>query len=94
MENVLAALAGLVVGAVGFLPLWASLHLAKRATRSSSIGKLGIGVIGILISFAFLAVAAYLCISFARPVTLAFCLFQAIGLSISAVSYGMVKMTR
>lgn len=94
MSTVLAAVIGAAVGVLGFLPLYAGLRLARRATKSSNLGQMGACVLGIGASFIILLVATIVCMAVARPFTLPFVLAEAIALSASAISYGIAKMLR
>ncbi len=93
METALAIIIGAVMGVIGFLPLFGGLRLSRRVP-SSNLGMLGACLIGLFTSFIILMVAALVCISVARAETLPFVLSEAIALSISAIIYGIVKMTR
>lgn len=93
MGTVLAVILGLAAGALGFLPLFGGLKLSRKMVGSTTtIGQLGICVIGIMVSFVVLAVAAGVYVAVARPYSLPFVLSEGISLGVVAVSYGFRRM--
>lgn len=91
---ILFAVIGVVVGAVGFMPLLGSLQLAKRATATSNLGHAGALLLGVLVSFLILAIAAVVCAVAARDFILPFVLGEALALCVVAVAYGVYKLVR
>jgi len=91
---VLSIVLGLVVGVLGFLPLFAGLKLTKRVTKTSNLGYLGALLVGMVGSFLVLAVALFACVTLAREVAVPFTWSVAGGLIVSAITYGVVTMAR
>lgn len=79
---------------VGFLPLLGALQLAKRATATSNLGHAGSLLLGVLVSFLILAIAAIVCALAARELILPFVLGEALALCAVAVAYGVYKLVR
>ena len=89
-----AIVLGALAGAVGFLPLFGSLQLAKRATKTSNLGHMGSLLLGVLASFLLLFGAVLACALIARDLLLPFGLALAIALSVVAIGFGVVRLVR
>lgn len=87
-----AIVLGALAGAAGFLPLLRSIDLAKNATPTSNLGHAGALLLGVLVSFVILAVAAVACIVLARDLTVPFALAEAAALCLCAISFGASKL--
>ena len=91
---VLAIIAGIVVGALAFAPLVAGMNLARRATPTSNFGHAGALLLGVLGSFAVLAVAVVVCIAAFRSLVLPFVLAEVGALIVAAIVFGVSRMIR
>lgn len=85
---------GAVAGVLGFLPLFAGLRLARRATDTSNLGHAGALLLGLLISVVVIFASAIACIVIARDQVLPFVLAEVIALSVSAIGFGFCKLVR
>lgn len=91
---VVAIVLGAVVGLAAFLPLTWGMRLARNATPTSNIGHAGGLLLGVLGSFAILAVALVICLVAFRDMTLPFAIAMAAGLVVAAVVFGVTKQLR
>jgi len=91
---VAAVVLGAVCGVLGFLPLYMGLRLARKATATSNLGQAGAVLLGVLVSFVFLATVFIVCAVVTRDLVLPFVLAEAAGLSVSAVVYGIGTLVR
>ncbi len=91
---VLAIVLGAVAGAVGFLPLFGGLQLAKRATATSNLSHAAALLLSALVSLIVLGGALAACVIFARDLLLPFALAEAAALVVIAVVYTVKKMVR
>lgn len=91
---VVAIILGAVIGVVSFLPLTWGMNLARKATPTSNIGHAGGLLLGVLGSFAILAVSLVGCLVAFRDLTLPFVIAMACGLVVSAVVFGVKKQLR
>ncbi len=82
------------MGIVSFLPLVKGMKLARNATPTSNLGHAGALLLGVLGSFAILAVALVVCLVAFRDQTLPFALAMAAGLVVCAVAFGVTKQLR
>ena len=89
-----AIVLGIVVGALAFLPLIGGMNLARKATPTSNVGHAGGLLLGVLGSFAILAVAVVVCIVAFRPYVLAFTLAEVGALTVAAIVFGVSRMIR
>lgn len=69
---VLSALFGVLAGALGFIPLWGALKLARRSNNPTMPSMAGHGLLGVFISLIILGVAMFLCSRLARDLILSF----------------------
>lgn len=91
MGMVLAIILGVVVGVIAFFPLYGGTRLARKATATSNIGEAGGLLLGVLGSFAILALAAVVCIIAFRDLTIPFVLAMAFALVITTIAYGIKR---
>lgn len=89
-----AVLVGIVVGLGAFAPLVAGMNLARNATPTSNLGHAGALLLGVLGSFAILAVAVVACIVLFRDFVLPFVLAEVGALIVAAIVFGVSKMIR
>lgn len=89
-----AIVLGVLAGIVGFLPLFGSLQLAKRATKTSNLGHMGSLLLGVLVSFLLLFGAALACILLARNLALPFALAEVLALIVVAIGFGIMRLVR
>ena len=89
-----AIVLGVLAGIVGFLPLFGSLQLAKRATKTSNLGHMGSLLLGVLVSFLLLFGAALACILLARDLALPFTLAEVLALIVVAIGFGIMRLVR
>ena len=89
-----AIVLGALSGAAGFLPLYGSLQLAKRVTRTSNIGHMGALLLGVLVSFVILFCTAIACVLLARDLALPFLLAEVLALIVVAIGFGVAKLVR
>lgn len=87
----LAIVLGAASGALGFLPLYWGLRMTRQAAGSNSIGYALFLLLGVVLSFAVLAIAAAACVALAKDLAIAFVLAEAIALSAAAIAYGVHK---
>ncbi len=85
---------GVLSGIAGFLPLYGSLQLAKRATKTSNLGHMGSLLLGLLVSFLLLFGTALSCILIARDATLPFVLAEVLALIVAAIGFGVMRLVR
>ena len=81
-----AIVLGALSGIVGFLPLFGSLQLAKRATKTSNLGH--------MVSFLLLFATAFACILLARDFALPFALAEVLALIVVAIGFGVMRLVR
>lgn len=92
---VLAAIAGVLAGCIGLIPMWAGLQSAKRMdAQGSAAGYATPVLLAVGGSFVVLALATALCVVFARPYVVPFALAEACVLVVTALGYGIVKAIR
>lgn len=91
---VLAIVLGVIVGFLGFLPLFGGLQLVKRTTSTSNLGPAGASLLGVFGSFLVLAAALVVCILVARDMVLPFTLSVVVSLVVSTIGYGAYKTFR
>lgn len=94
VEVAIAIVAGIVIGACAFIPLYGGTRLARKATATSSIGEAGGLLLGVLGSFTILALAAIICIIAFRAFTLPFVIALALSVVVTTVIYGIKKQLR
>lgn len=67
-----SVLCGILAGALGFVPLWGALKLARRANKQTMVSMAGNGLLGVFVSLIVLGVAMFLCSRLARDFILPF----------------------
>ena len=91
---VLAIIAGVLVGAAGFLPLIGGMNLAKKATPTSNLGHTAALLLGVFGSFAVIAIPMVICIAFFRDMAIPMVVAEAFALITVAIVYGIVRVVR
>ena len=92
---IVAIVAGLAAGAVGFIPLFIGLRLTRNVTRTSNFGHMAILLISLLISFAVLMALALAVNAFtAQETAMTFVFAEAVGLSIAAIVFGLTRLRK
>ena len=90
---VIAVIAGLIVGIVGFIPLFIGLRMTRKVTRTSNFGHMAILIISLVISFALLFVLALVVNALAdHDSAMAFVFAEAVGLSVAAIGFGISRL--
>ena len=90
----LAIVLGLLAGAVGFAPLVFGLHRVKHMTDSGNLGHMGVLMLCLIASFVLMFVFAVICITVNRDAALPFVLSEAGALSLTAIGFGVSRLTR
>lgn len=90
----LAIVLGALSGAVGVLPLFLGLRMTRRVTNTSNLGHTGALMLGVLLSFIVLFLAAIACVVLARESAVPFVLAEAAVLVAAAVGYGVYTFVR
>ncbi len=90
----LAIVLGALSGAVGVLPLFFGLRMTRRVTDTSNLGHAGALMLGVLLSFIVLFLAAIVCVVLARENAVPFVLAEAAVLVAAAVGYGVYTFVR
>ncbi len=88
---VLAILAGVVAGFVGFIPLYISMRLSKRSLSLSTANTALYGLAGVFISLVVAAAELIICAKVARGVILPFGLSEMLALIVSTSVYTMFR---
>lgn len=91
---VLAIALGAVSGIAAFVPLLIGLRASRKVTQTSNFGHASILVLAIVASFAVLGGTSFLCITFARDLVMPFTVAEALGLSASAIVFGVVRLVK
>lgn len=86
-----AVAAGIAAGIIGFLPLFASLRLARRSTSLSAMSTGLYGLAGTFVSLIIVAVALILCAVMARDCVLPFGVAEIAALIASTSVYVVYK---
>lgn len=89
MSELLAVVVGALIGAAGFVPVFATATRARKMLATNSVGSLGLLLLSLLISFLVMLVAVVLCANIARSVLFYFVIALALGLSATAIFYGI-----
>jgi hypothetical protein len=89
-----AVVLGVVVGAGCFAPLVFGMNKARMATPTSNLGHAGSLLLGVLLSFAVLALATVACVMLARDYAVPFTVAEAGGLIAATVAFGVTKQLR
>ena len=91
---VVAAIVGLLAGAVSFMPLLLGQKIVRTAHPQGSFGQAGALLLGVLASILVLAACTVICVVAARDVAVAFAFGEVIGLIVAAVAYGISVMAK
>ncbi len=89
-----AIIAGILVGVVGFLPLVFGMNKARNASPTSNLGHAGALLLGVLLSFIVLGAGMVICIAAFRDYALPFVLAEAGALIATAIVFGISKQLR
>ena len=89
-----AIVIGAIIGFGSFAPLIYGMNKARMATPTSNFGHAGSLLLGVLISFVVLAVAAIVCVKLFRDLAVPFVVAEACGLIAAAVAFGVTKQLR
>lgn len=91
----IAIIAGILVGLMSLVPMWAGVHSAKRMdAQSSAAGYLTPVLLAVGGSFIILALATVICVVVARSSVVPFALTEACTLVVAALGYGIAKAIR
>ena len=94
MNLVIAFVLGALVGAVGFVPtLKLSTRMRKMMAEKNNVGSVGLLLLSLAVSFLVMILVILVVAKLARDVLLPFVLALALGLSATAIVYG-IKLNR
>lgn len=94
MNLVIAIVVGLLVGAVGFIPtIKLSTRMRRMMAEKNGVGSVGLLLLSLAVSFLIMLIAILICANLARDVLLPFVLALAVGLSVTAIVFG-IKVNR
>lgn len=79
-DMVLAVVAGVIAGFLGFVPLFASMRLSKKSLTLSTANTAMQGLVGVFVSLIVLAAALIVCAKVARDAVLPFGLAEMLAL--------------
>lgn len=82
-------LLGLVCGIIGFIPFVVALKLSRKAQKAGVGASMGVVLLGLAVSFIFLIACMLTVNDLYHDSVVMFVIFCAIGLSLSALSYGI-----
>lgn len=68
--------------------------MTKQVTSTSNLGHMGALMLGVLLSFVILFVAAIVCAVLAREIVVPFALAEAVVLIAAAIGYGVYTLVR
>lgn len=86
---VIAIILGVIAGIAGFAPLVVALARTKHNPKTGNFAPMAKLLIGLVVSFAILAICAVLYVAFDKPNALPFVLAEALTLCIIAIAYGI-----
>ena len=89
MEILVAVIVGALVGIAGFVPTFKMAGRARKMMVTNNVGSLGLLVLSFVLSFIVMLIAIAICANFARDVLLPFVLALVLGLSVTAITYGI-----
>ena len=89
MDIVFAIVVGAAVGAAGFVPVFKMATHGRKMLATNSMGSLGLLVFSLLVSTLVMLAAIAICANFARSVLLPFVFALVVGLSATAIIYGV-----
>ncbi|MDD6785808.1 MAG: hypothetical protein PUD81_06125 [Eggerthellales bacterium] len=94
MNLVIAIVLGALVGAVGFVPmLKLSTRMRKMMAEKNNVGSVGLLLLSLAVSFLVMILVILVVAKLAKDVLLPFVLALALGLSATAIVYG-IKLNR
>ena len=94
MNLVIAIVLGALVGAVGFVPtLKLSTRMRKMMAEKNNVGSVGLLLLSLAVSFLVMILVILVVAKLAKDVLLPFGLALALGLSATAIVYG-IKLNR
>lgn len=94
MNLAIAIVVGLLVGAVGFIPtIKLSTRMRRMMAEKNGVGSVGLLLLSLAVSFLIMLIAILICANLARDVLLPFVLALAVGLSVTAIVFG-IKVNR
>ena len=94
MNLVIAIVLGALVGAVGFVPtLKLSTRMRKMMAEKNNVGSVGLLLLSLAVSFLVMILVILVGAKLAKDVLLPFVLALALGLSATAIVYG-IKLNR
>ena len=94
MNLVIAIVLGAMVGAVGFVPtLKLSTRMRKMMAEKNNVGSVGLLLLSLAVSFLVMILVILVVAKLAKDVLLPFVLALALGLSATAIVYG-IKLNR
>lgn len=94
MNLVIAFVLGALVGAVGFVPtLKLSTRMRKMMAEKNNVGSVGLLLLSLAVSFLVMILVILVVAKLAKDVLLPFVLALALGLSATAIVYG-IKLNR
>lgn len=94
MNLVIAIVLGALVGAVGFVPtLKLSTCMRKMMAEKNNVGSVGLLLLSLAVSFLVMILVILVVAKLAKDVLLPFVLALALGLSATAIVYG-IKLNR
>lgn len=82
-------LLGLICGIIGFIPFVVALKLSRKAQKAGIGASMGVVLLGLAISFIFLIACMLTINDLFHDSVVMFVVFCAIGLSLSALAYGI-----
>ena len=90
MNLVIAIVLGALVGAVGFVPtLKLSTRMRKMMAEKNNVGSVGLLLLSLAVSFLVMILVILVVAKLAKDVLLPFVLALALGLSATAIVYGI-----
>lgn len=87
----IAVIAGIAAGIVGFMPLFVSLRMARRSASLSAMSTGLYGLAGVFVSLIIVAVALIVCAVAARDQVLPFGVAEIVALIVSTSAYVLYK---
>ncbi|MCI8367144.1 MAG: hypothetical protein HFJ66_06030 [Eggerthellaceae bacterium] len=87
-----AIIIGFIVGIVGFAPLLGALALVKRTPSQGLGGSVFWLLLALVVSFVLLVVAVFIAISISKDFGLPFLFAEALGLSLTAIGFGVWRL--
>lgn len=86
---ILSIIAGVLTGAVSFVPLFLCFSASKKVSKTSNMGYLGLMLIGVSVSILILFTCVILCYFIGNENVLSFTLACSISLCVIAVCFGV-----